>query len=235
MREEINFYCDESCHLENDKQKAMVMGAVYCPLSKKNEIFSRISEIKEKHNLDRNFEIKWNKVGSKKLDFYLDIIDYFFDDDDLSFRGLVVPDKSKLDHKRFSQTHDDFYYKMYFDLLKVVLNTQCSNNIYLDIKDTKSRSKVLGLRDFLRSVHYDTTKRIVKKIQEVRSDEVSLLQVTDLLIGALSYLHRGLNTSEAKLELIRRIKERSGLSLIKNTWLTERKVNLLIWDSSYRS
>lgn len=26
-----NLYCDESCHLENDGQKAMVLGAVWCP------------------------------------------------------------------------------------------------------------------------------------------------------------------------------------------------------------
>ena len=34
MSETFNIYCDESCHLENDGQKAMVLGAVWCPLDK---------------------------------------------------------------------------------------------------------------------------------------------------------------------------------------------------------
>lgn len=31
MSEFFNIYCDESCHLENDGQKSMVLGAVSCP------------------------------------------------------------------------------------------------------------------------------------------------------------------------------------------------------------
>jgi hypothetical protein len=30
----FNVYCDESCHLEHDRQQAMVLGAVWCPLGK---------------------------------------------------------------------------------------------------------------------------------------------------------------------------------------------------------
>ena len=33
---------------------------------------------------------------------------------------LVVPDKSELAHEQYNQTHDEFYYKMYFDMLKVI-------------------------------------------------------------------------------------------------------------------
>lgn len=38
MSDTFNVYCDESCHLENDHQKAMVLGAVWCPLEKSREI-----------------------------------------------------------------------------------------------------------------------------------------------------------------------------------------------------
>jgi len=31
MSQVFNVYCDESCHLENDKQKVMVLGAVWSP------------------------------------------------------------------------------------------------------------------------------------------------------------------------------------------------------------
>ncbi len=32
MTNTFNVYCDESCHLENDHQKAMVLGVVWCSL-----------------------------------------------------------------------------------------------------------------------------------------------------------------------------------------------------------
>ena len=85
-----NIYCDESCHLPNDSQSIMMLGLVWCPLDKTREIAIRMREIKARHNLASNFEIKWTKVSPAKVLFYQDIIDYFFDDDDLHFRGVVI-------------------------------------------------------------------------------------------------------------------------------------------------
>ena len=107
MSDVFNVYCDESCHLENDGQKAMVLGAVWCPLDKTREIAVRLREIKQKHGLPPQFEVKWTKVSPAKVDLYLDLVDYFFDDDDLHFRALIVPDKSLLRHDAFlGQDHD---------------------------------------------------------------------------------------------------------------------------------
>lgn len=229
MRLVYNIYCDESCHLENDGIAVMVLGAVWCPDSKRKEIFQRIREIKQKHGFQSDFEIKWNKVSPAGLDFYLDVLDYFFDDDDLHFRALVVPDKKKLDHQAFGQDHDTFYYKMYFDLLKIILSPECGYNIYIDIKDTKSQEKVLNLQNVLRNNHYDFHKQIIKKIQQVHSHEVEILQITDMLTGAIGYLHRGLQNNAGKVALINRIRERSGYSLMQSTLVKESKFNLFIW------
>lgn len=232
---EYNIYCDESCHLEHDQQKSMVLGAVWCPKDISKEIFQRIREIKEKHNLPRDFEIKWNKVSPGLAEFYLDIVDFFYDDDDLSFRALVIPDKSLLDHTAFDQSHDDFYYKMYFHLLNVIFSPSCSYRIYLDIKDTKSEIKVRKLEEVLRTSKYDFSMRIIKSIQQVRAKEVELIQVADLLTGAISYVHRGLHSSEAKLKIIERIKQRSKYTLMQSTLPREPKTNIFVWRSRLRA
>src|SRR6478672_6123232 len=113
----INVYCDESCHLEHDRHRAMVIGAIYCPDSKKLEVAQRVNEIRARHGMPRDFEFKWTKISNSKLRMYLDLIDYFFDNDELHFRCLVVSDKNKLDHVKHKQSHDDWYYKMYFQML----------------------------------------------------------------------------------------------------------------------
>ncbi|MBJ6107889.1 DUF3800 domain-containing protein [Hymenobacter sp. BT523] len=229
-RQLYNIYCDESCHLENDGYKAMVLGGVWCIQYKIPDVSKRIREIKAKHGLAPGFEVKWHKVSASKAGFYLELIDFFFDDDDLHFRGLIIPDKGLLDHEKFNQSHDDFYYKMYFDLLKVILDPQSSYNIYLDIKDTRSQRKVELLQSVLRNSQYDYDKQIVRKVQQIRSHEVELLQVTDLLIGALSYVHRGLTGNAGKLSLVNRIRERSKYSLKNSTLVKESKMNLFVWE-----
>ena len=82
----------------------------------------------------------------------------------------------------------------------------------------------------MRTDKYDYQKKIIKKVQQVHSHEVEILQLTDLLIGAISYINRGLNTSKAKNELITLIKQRSKYSLVKSTLLRERKFNIFIWE-----
>ena len=241
MKPTINIYCDESCHLQNDKEPVMVIGAVYCPIEKKEEIFERLYSFKLKHNLipknkkndNENrtyYELKWNKVSKSKIEYYKDVINYFFDDDDLQFRVLVVSNKSAIDYEKFNHTHDTFYYKMYFGMLKAILNPENSHHIYIDIKDTRSKEKVHKLEQVLRNDKYDYSKEIIKKVQQVRSHEVEILQLTDLLVGATAYVNRGLANSKAKNELIQLIKHRSKYSLTKSTLLKERKFNVFIWE-----
>ena len=232
MSKIYNVYCDESCHLENDHQQVMVLGAVWCPLEKAREISVRLREIKSHHGLPPEFELKWTKVSPAKTRFYLDVMDYFFDDDDLCFRALIVPDKSKLCHQAFGQSHDDWYYKMYFDMLKVIFNPRSHYRIYLDIKDTRSAGKVAKLHDVLCNNFYDFSRTIIERVQNVRSHEVEILQVADLLIGAVSYVNRGLSGNAGKEALIARMRERSHYCLTKTTLLREEKVNLFRWLAS---
>jgi hypothetical protein len=232
MGEIFNIYCDESCHLENDHQKAMVLGAIWCPLEKVREISVRLREIKKKHGLPSDFEVKWIKVSPAKFQFYLDWVDYFFDNDDLHFRALIVPDKSLLRHEAFSsQDHDIWYYKMYFDMLKLIFSPQARYRIYLDIKDTRGGAKVKKLHDVLCNNLYDFSRDIIERVQLIHSKEVDLLQMADLLIGAVSYANRGLQGNQGKLRLIERMKKRSKYQLTQTTLYREQKVNLLRWQA----
>jgi len=210
----------------------MVLGAIGCMDDAKKEAFSRIRDIKKKHGFHTAWETKWTKVSDQKLGYYIDLIDYFFDNDNLRFRGIIIPDKTNLQHDKFNQSHNEFYYKMYFGMLKGILNPDAKNNIYLDIKDTQGGAKVKKLKDVLQNQYYDYSEdRIVNRIQILRSHEVELIQLADLLIGAVTYTNRGLNTSQSKLRVVQRIKERSQYTLTKSTYLTETKFNIFKWKA----
>lgn len=230
----MNIYCDESCHLENDGKKVMVLGAIYCNQLYVRKHFEAIREIKKRHNLSPYVEIKWTKISPSKVDFYLELVRYFFNQETLNFRGYVA-DKTHLKHGDFSQSHDEWYFKIYFRMLEIlVTHPGFKYNIYLDIKDTCSACRLQKLREILaRSIH-DFENNIVNKLQAVRSHEVELVQLTDLIIGAISYRARQLKENSAKNAIIDEIEKLSGKKLNLSTPKEELKLNIFHWSGNER-
>jgi hypothetical protein len=134
MTQTIHIYCDESCHLENDGMRAMVLGALWCRADHRKALARKIKALKAEHGLASGFEIKWVKVSPGKLPFYQALLDLFFDEPLLCFRGLVVPDKNALDHGRFGQSHNEFYYKQWYTLLNRLIDPERRCRIFLDTK-----------------------------------------------------------------------------------------------------
>lgn len=224
-------YCDESCHLENDGQTAMALGAVWAPRSAVAEINADLRMIKRTHGVAPHIELKWVKISPRRVSLYNDVVSYFFDNNELHFRTLVIPDKTQLDHSRFEQTHDDWYYKMYFHLLEVILSPHDQYEIYIDIKDTHGGRRLAHLSQVLANSKYDFSFSIVKRMQTVRSHEVQLLQLTDVLLGAVSAANRGDTKSLAKQQIISLVQQRSGYNLSRSTLLREDKFNIFRWTA----
>src|SRR5665213_1423023 len=186
---DINVYCDESCHLLNDGQSAMVLGAISCRRDLVRDVAIRLRDIRQRHGIRPGVEIKWTKVSPSGLNFYMELVDYFFDSDHISFRALIVPDKKLIDHSRFDQDHSTWYYKMYFEMLKIFFSSENRYAIYIDMKDTRGRDRVHKLREILCG-EIDGGKKVIQRIQQARSHELELMQLADLLIGAVSFKNR---------------------------------------------
>lgn len=207
----------------------MVIGSIKILRDQVREISEDIKDIKIRHGLSKHAEIKWTKVSPSKFPFYMDLLNYFFDSPFLSFRAIIIQDKEKLSHDAFDQTHDDWYYKMYYLMLRNIINEN-DTHIYIDIKDTKSNEKVVKLQRYLCNSLYDFDRKKITKMQHIRSEESQVLQLVDLLIGALSYENRGLRTSETKMKLVKHIQERTGLSLKGKTAYGQTKFNLFTFQ-----
>lgn len=232
MKKLINVYCDESCHLQKDESSVMALGALYCDAENVKTISERVRTIKKKHGLPRLFETKWTKVSATKLAYYEDLVEFFFKEAPLKFRGLLIPDKSKLDHDRHNQSHDEWYYKMYYILLQWLTHGDNKYHFYLDIKDTLGAAKTATLQKYLAHHIHDYSFECVARVQQVRSHEVELLQLADLIIGALAYANKNKKASTAKEKIIKKIKENlPNKSLSKSTSYTETKFNLFVWEA----
>lgn len=225
---EYNIYCDESCHLENDHQKIMAFGAVWCPTTERRRIVAAIHALKEKHNAKG--ELKWTKVSPSRHDFYIELARFFFSEPELHFRGLVVLDKSRLNHAQYNEgSHDTFYYKMYFSLLNKILSPDSRYNLYFDIKDTRSRIKLRKLKEVLCFDKYDFTSQMINHIQNAHSHESDILQLTDFFLGALSHFQRKIPGNTTKNAIVEEIKCLAHNPTLASTPLCENKYNLFLF------
>lgn len=220
MSKTFNIYCDESTHLQNDGMPYMLISYVSCAYPQIKIHKDYIKQLKAKHKFKG--EIKWSDVSKSQYEFYADVIDYFFATD-LMFRAVIV-DKSKIDETRPDYTHNDFYFRMYYQLIFHKLNPEYTYNMYLDIKDTCSQEKLVRLQSML------NTNNNIRAIQFIKSYESFLMQMADLIMGAINYHIRDLNKVTAKNKLIEKIEAHTNISLKKSTPKTSNKFNLFYID-----
>lgn len=179
-------FCDESCHLEYDNVDVMVLGALFCSAQKSIELSKKIKYLKAKHNYSP--ELKWSKLNKNAWGLYQDLIDLIIQDVDVFFKATIVANKHALDHATYNQnSHNDFYYKMFYYTLRDFLEINNTYRIYLDFMDTHGAYKSKKLAEVLQAGTY---WQLSTEFTIIRSHESVIMQLCDLMIGAISYKNR---------------------------------------------
>ena len=220
MRKTFNIYCDESTHLQNDGMPFMLISYVSTAYNQLKQHNEHIKLLKAKHQFKG--EIKWSSISKSQYPFYSDLITYFFSTD-IKFRAVIV-DKTQIDETREDFMYSEFYFKMYYQLLYHKLEPEYSYNIYLDIKDTCSHGKLKKLSEILHN------NSAIRNLQFIKSHESYLMQLSDLMMGAINYHLRGLNKVTAKSNLIKKIELHTKIELTHSTPKSEEKFNLFFID-----
>lgn len=221
MNKTFNIYCDESTHIENDGHRYMILSYVSTPYHLLKMHNKNIRDLKLEHYY--RGEMKWTTASKSQYPFYNEIVEYFFSND-LKFRAIII-DKEQLNHSAFNQDHNTFYDKMYYQLLNKKIEPNYNYNIYMDIKDTYSFMKAKSLKNYL-----ERDYKNIRNCQIIRSYESELMQLTDVLMGAINYKLRGYDKVTAKNNIIEKIEKLSGKSLTESTPPYEEKFNLFYID-----
>ncbi len=179
-------FLDESCHLQNDGSDIMVLGALFCSAQKAVQLNKHIKWLRHKHQYKP--ELKWSRLNKSQWNLYQDLIDLVVNDDGLSFKATVVLNKKSLNHDLFNAgSHSDFYYKMAYYTLRDFLQKDNEYRIYLDYMDTLGARKSKKLCEVLQN---GTAWDLSISATIVQSYELGLIQLCDLLIGAVAYKNR---------------------------------------------
>ncbi|MBI5293316.1 MAG: DUF3800 domain-containing protein [Chloroflexi bacterium] len=159
-------------------------------------------------------------------------VDAFFDQLAAAFHCIVV-DLGILDYKAFHRGDEELgFYEFYFQLLSRKLR---AGNDYLiftgDRRNRKaSRLEVLKLtcNRWWRK-NYGTEVEPVRAIEPRNSKHEDVLQIADVLLGAVGYVWNRHSGSPAKLELVKHIEGRAGSSLLIPSPPTAYKFNTWHW------
>lgn len=217
----FNIYCDESTHLEHDGHPYMLYGYISIASNQIKICKEQIKAIKAKYGYEG--ELKWTNIHDKTFEMYKELVEYFFMTD-MNFRA-VIGNKSQIDDSRSEYTFNDFYFRMYFQLLHHEISLENAYNIYFDIKDTCSNKKLRKLRDILK------WNASIKNFQFIKSHESSFMQLADVLMGAINYNLR-IESGDiegkvvAKRKIVEHINNHTNISLKHTSPLSAKKFNL---------
>lgn len=220
-----SLFVDESCHLEHDQIPVMCIGYIKVPDIAYDRLKKRFNELKIEHKTP--VELKWNKFSNSRLAFYKCLVDFFYDSP-IEFRSVLVKYKERLNHEDYNQgSHDNFYYKMIFYLLRPNVSGR-QYRVFLDIKDTRGKEKLKKIEDVFNGYYHGDSP--FSLFQHIRSEDNVFIQLADLFIGAITYKARGFHLNKqgqaGKLEFIEYLERKSGFSLDEGTAPWETKFNI---------
>lgn len=195
-----NIYCDESS-INNKKLLFMWIWAIEVEREYKNIVLKKLKELKKQYNY--NLEIKWRKVSPKTKDFYVSLVNFFFENK-LNFYSIVI-NKEKLNIKDYHNDDEELaFYKYYYFLLKKRLTDSNNYYLYLDQRIKKDKDRIKKVSEFL---DYESQTREekfkIKHIGEYDSNTHLLIQLADFFIWATCYDSNTQNKSDTKKEIIK--------------------------------
>jgi len=229
MTLDINIYCDESRHTSDAADRYLVIGALSCPREAKPAIVHDLHLLQARHSARGEFG--WNKVAPGKAAFFEDLTRLFLDRPELRFRCLVA-DRSQFKHDEFNDGDKELgFYKLYYQTLVHWLEPGNTYHIYLDWQQNACQARFADLREILGRKLSGRAK--LACLEPASSHELPLLQLTDLLIGAVGYAWNQRGASDAKLAFCARLAAGIGKNSLafSSPWKnSDPKFNVFNWQ-----
>lgn len=221
---DIEIYCDESGleALSNKSEHSfMAIGGLWLPADYRQELKKSLNIIKREFGITGEF--KWQKVSRSKIDFYKNVLDYFFSTENLRFRVILV-EVSQVNNNLFNDNDNELgFYKFYYQLLHHWILSFNSYKVFTDIKVNRKKERLKKLHEILT---YSNLTSEIHQVQGLPSTESLGIQLADVLTGLVNTKFNKQATGATKKELISYIENRYLKKEISATSKSEGKFNI---------
>ena len=224
---DLEVYCDESrqelFRSPTSGKSYVLIGGIWIKAEDRRAHKEAIKEVRARHRARGEF--KWNRVSQSRIEFYAELVQIFFSRE-IRFRTLVLR-ADELDAIRFHQSDNELmFYKFYYQLLHHWILDRNTYRVFVDTKTNRLHDRLATLEQCLRNSNLSSEV----KVQALPSQQVDLIQLADVLIGAVSYKFHERQESSAKKRIVAVIEEKLGHE-IRPTSRSENKFNVFRFRS----
>lgn len=225
---EFDVYCDEShpdllCS-NNPPAQFMIIGSLWLATSDRSNFKAEIHNLRNQYKVGGEF--KWRKVSPSRYEFYKELTNWFFNQGDrLRFRCIVV-DRKEVNLIKFHRNDQELgFYKFYYQMLHHWILDYNEYSIFCDYKSNRERNRLPVLKRCLGASNIVSQ---ITSVQATRSKDSVLLQLSDLLTGAVSAkFNKSMQADSAKANLISQIESKISIA-IRHTGKSEQKFNVFV-------
>lgn len=236
----LHIYCDES---RQTADRYMIIGGLI--VSREHEV--RVQQAIHSYRIDNQMyaELKWTKVSDQKLTEYQRLVDLFFSLSSIMYFKAIVVDTSEIDHNRYNKNNPElgFYKLMYQFLLhsfgqELQPGDRCT--VHLDQRTTKhyKLSTLCAILNNGLRKKYHLEGRPIRNVQAVDSKGNDLIQIADVLMGAIGYemngAHTRTNAKRAKVHLAEHIAQSVGIINLQQP-TPRRQRHFSVWHFHFRN
>lgn len=224
---EYNIYCDESgircC-------RYMLIGGLWVRREAEIALREALSVVRENYGLKA--EMKWIKVSDKMLRSYRAFIDIILLSPDVAFKCIVL-DTHIIDYKNYHNGDRDLgFYKFYYQLVSRNLDLENVYWLYTDERTSRQNEPLSTLKSTVnywchqKGAQHDSLRAV--EARDSKADD--LMQVADVLLGAVGAAWNGTATNAAKIALMSYIaKAYQRSTLATATPISCRRLNIWKW------
>ena len=211
----FSVFCDESWRMTGGGSWFVALGATVCDTACVRSYVESARRLKVRYGFRAGFVTGWTKISPAKAVFYRETIDMFLHRDNLRFVGLIGESGKNPEEDGRVPRHGSRE-ELDRRLLGAVLQGPHRYRVYTGVTDTRGGARLRRLRETVDALPPGDDRPpgdcrpCVERIQQIRAGESELLQLTDLLTGALAYANRGLGGNAGKAAIVARLRERFG-------------------------
>ena len=174
-------FLDETGTLEDDQNPFFTIGILSCSQPfYLNKVISRERDVRKVYD-----EIKFNKLSSKNIEFAKFMIDTYFEAKSVSFHSYTLDKGGEYFFSSFNGNVWDAYKETTMRVMEAI---DKPNQVMTLIADNVTTPKEVKFEvDVKYQLNHNLKRFAVTGVCRVDSKSNDLLQLTDLIIGAISY------------------------------------------------
>ncbi len=227
----FDLICDES----GTSERYLVVGGLTLPRTNHEALSAELAALKQSKGLRAEGEFKWGKVSKGYAARYRALLEWFFQHlkaNHLRFRAHVVDTSLHLYRQYGDGDKEEAFYKIFYHLLfqsvrRLALEEDGSNVlILLDDKTNRYPFRLPVLKKALnaglkRDLKLGNLVANVEPRQSSGPNAEPLIQIVDVLIGAIGYVRNGhaqrVEASPAKVEMVKFLEALAGTGFAFDT------------------